>query len=98
MRIDPGPSGFRTNTATSAMSRSWKALKPRVWRRSRWVANEHFAPAALVVIADAGRPRIGDGLRRGSAAELEQEHEWSQRPRFWLARRVEAAAMPRCWR
>ena len=26
MRIDPGPSGFRTYTVSSAMSRSWEAL------------------------------------------------------------------------
>ena len=56
-----------------------------MWRRSRWVANEHFAPAALVVIADAGRPSIGDGLRRSDRPpSLNRNTRWSQSPRFWL--------------
>src|SRR6185436_20193856 len=74
-------------------------LAARVARRSRWVANEHFAPAALVVIADAGRPRIGDGLRRSARPPSFNSNTSGLKALVsgW-GRRVEAAAMPRCWR
>ena len=80
----PGPSGFRTYTATSAMSRFWEALS-RACGAGAGGSPMNISPRPHSSSSPTpDDPGLGMGLGADRPPSLNRNTRWSQSPRFWL--------------